>query len=295
MQRDHENQSRQSKFIARDRAVGPGGSVFVYGLIGLDRLHLDGEMDTLRPDYTGVGIANYQAIFAQNRFLMDIRNTVVFTIFFIAASLTIGLTLANLIDRQIRSEGLFRNIFVFPMAVSFIVTGVVWNGSSTGSGCVRRHAATPEGLNQLFGLDPASNRWLTDAHVVYIGPDNPVYGILHDIGLGSSRAPTSGYRSPPVDRSGCCLADVGLRHGSVLAGLRAIPEELKEAAEWTAAPSGRSFRHIVFPLLTPSPSRDDHPRPHQPEDLRPDSGHVRIGPRLCHGHARPLHVADGIP
>ena len=228
-------------------------AVFVYGLIAWTGYISTVKWDTLRPDYTGVGIANYQAIFAQNRFLMDIRNTVVFTIFFIAASLTIGLTLANLIDRQIRSEGLFRNIFVFPMAVSFIVTGVVWKWIlSPGQAASAGTPATPEGLNQLFGLDPASNRWLTDAHVVYIGPDNPVYGILHDIGLGFITSPNIGI---PIALLSIVLAAVWQMSGFVmvlyLAGLRAIPEELKEAARVDGCTEWKIFRHIVFPLLTP--------------------------------------------
>jgi len=187
--------------ISRDRVVSLlviapsvlAVAVFVYGLHRLDRLHLDGEMghapsrlhrsrdrqlpSDLRPESVPNGHPEYGC-------LHDL---------FIAASLTIGLTLANLIDRQIRSEGLFRNIFVFPMAVSFIVTGVVWKWIlSPGQAASAGTPATPEGLNQLFGLDPASNRWLTDAHVVYIGPDNPVYGILHDIGLGFITSPNIG-------------------------------------------------------------------------------------------------------
>jgi glucose/mannose transport system permease protein len=91
-------------------------AIFVYGLIFWTGYISTVKWDTLRPDYTPVGLANYMSIFANNRFLMDIRNTVVFTIFFIAASLVIGLLLANLIDRRIRARGLFRSIIVFPMA-----------------------------------------------------------------------------------------------------------------------------------------------------------------------------------
>ena len=228
-------------------------AIFVYGLIIWTGYISTVKWDTLRPDYTSVGIANYQAIFAQNRFLMDIRNTVVFTIFFIATSLTIGLTLANLVDRQIRSEGVFRNIYVFPMAVSFIVTGVVWKWIlSPGQAAYGGTPAQPQGLNQLFGLDPASNRWLTDAHVVYIAKDSPVYGILHDIGLGFITSPNIGI---PIALLSIVLAAVWQMSGFVmvlyLAGLRAIPEELKEAARVDGCTEWRIFRHIVFPLLPP--------------------------------------------
>ncbi len=222
-------------------------AVFVYGLIVWTGFISTVKWDTLRPDYTPVGLANYQAIFASNRFLMDIRNTVVFTLFFVIASLLIGLLLANLIDRGIRKEGVFRSIFLFPMAVSFIVTGVVWKWVLSPG-----QAGSPQGVNQLFGLDPASNRWITDAHVVYLAPDSPVYKLLHDIGLGAITSPNIGV---PIALLSIVLAAVWQMSGFVmilyLAGLRAIPEELKEAARIDGCSEWRIFRHIVFPLLIP--------------------------------------------
>ena len=228
-------------------------AIFVYGLIFWTGYISTVKWDTLRPDYTGVGIANYQSIFGQNRFLMDIRNTVVFTLFFITASLTIGLLLANLVDRQIRGEGLFRNLFVFPMAISFIGTGVVWKWIlSPGQAAFGTSPATPQGINQLFGLDPATNRWFTDPHIDYISPGSPAYGILHDIGLGFITSPNIGI---PVALLSLVLAAVWQMSGFVmvlyLAGLRAIPEELKEAARVDGCTEWRIFRHIVFPLLLP--------------------------------------------
>ena len=65
-----------------------------------------------------------------DRFLCDIRNTVTFTVFFLVASIVIGLFLAMLLDRHVKGEGIFRNIFLFPMAVSYIVTGVAWRYQS---------------------------------------------------------------------------------------------------------------------------------------------------------------------
>jgi glucose/mannose transport system permease protein len=241
--------------ISRDRVISLlviapsilAVAVFVYGLIFWTGYISTVKWDTLRPDYTGVGMANYMAIFANNRFLMDIRNTVVFTIFFVVASLSIGLLMANLIDRGIRGEGVFRNIFVFPMAVSFIVTGVVWKWVLSPG-----QVGSAQGVNQLFGLDPASNRWITDAHVVYIAPDSPVYKVLHDIGLGAITSPNIGV---PIALLSIVLAAVWQMSGFVmvlyLAGLRAIPEELKEAARVDGATEWRIFRHVVFPLLIP--------------------------------------------
>src|SRR3989304_934682 len=84
------------------------------------------KWDTVRPDYTFVGLDNFRNLFDNFRFQIDIRNTVVFTVFFVLACLVVGFVLASLLDRQIKGEGVFRSIYLFPMAVSFIVTGVAW-------------------------------------------------------------------------------------------------------------------------------------------------------------------------
>src|SRR3990170_8959880 len=121
--------------------------VFVYGFIGWSALVSVSRWDRLRPDYTFVGLHNFQELFKNFRFQADIRNMVVFTVFFVAACLVIGFLLATLLDRRIRGENLFRSIYLFPMAVSFIVTGVVW----------RWLLAPRAGVNILFdraGLDP---------------------------------------------------------------------------------------------------------------------------------------------
>ena len=60
------------------------------------------------------------------RFLIDVRNTAVFTVGFIAGCLILGLGLAILLDQKLKGEALFRGIFLFPMSISFIASGVVW-------------------------------------------------------------------------------------------------------------------------------------------------------------------------
>src|SRR5664280_1475890 len=120
--------------VNRDRVIALGlitpsiiaVAVFVYGLIGWTGFVSTTRWNTLSPDYSPVGLANFVSIFNTERFQLDLRNTVVFTLFFIAASLLIGIVLANFLDRRIRGEAFFRTVILFPMAVSFIVTGVVW-------------------------------------------------------------------------------------------------------------------------------------------------------------------------
>ncbi len=217
-------------------------ALFVYGLIGWTGFVSLTKWDTLRPDYTLVGLDNYGAIFANPRFQIDIRNTVVFTVSFVLASLVIGLALANLIDRRIKGETFFRNVYLFPMAISFIVTGVVW-----------KWLLSPRaGVNQLFGLDPATNSWFTDPTVLSISPDSAVGRILGDIGLGFLASTNIGI---PVAILSIVIAATWQMSGFVmalyLAGLRGIPDELREAARVDGASEWGVFRHVVFPLLLP--------------------------------------------
>ena len=93
--------------------------------------------------------AAYAQMFAMPRWHADLRNVLVFTVLFLSASIGFGLLLALLLDRRLLGFTLFRNIFLFPYALSFIVTGIAW-----------RWIFNPEtGINLLFdGL--GINRWL---------------------------------------------------------------------------------------------------------------------------------------
>ncbi|MFP3338874.1 sugar ABC transporter permease, partial [Micrococcus sp. SIMBA_131] len=82
--------------------------------------------NSLVPDFSFVGLKNYLYLFSDFRFQADLRNTLFFTIIFILAVIVVGQFLAVLLDQKIQQESLFRNIFFFPMALSFVVTGVVW-------------------------------------------------------------------------------------------------------------------------------------------------------------------------
>jgi glucose/mannose transport system permease protein len=217
-------------------------AVFVYGLIGWTAFVSTTNWNDLLPDYSSAGLANFASIFDNPRFQIDLRNTAVFTVCFVAAALVVGLLLANMIDRRIRAEGFFRSVFLFPMAISFIVTGVVWKWLLTPS----------SGFNSLFHLDPTTNRWFTDETVIHLGSDSPVGRWLGDIGLGFLTSTNFGV---PVAMLSIVLAAVWQMSGFVmalyLAGLRAIPDELREAARVDGATELRVFRHVVLPLLTP--------------------------------------------
>jgi glucose/mannose transport system permease protein len=196
-------------------------AVFVYGFIGWTAYASLIKWDKLLPDFTLVGLSNYQKLFANQRFQIDLRNTVVFTVLFLISCLVIGFLLALLLDQRIRGEGIFRSIYLFPMSISFIVTGVVW-------------------------------RWL-------LNPGSPELGstgvnLLFDmVGLGFLK--TGWYTDPNIGIMAVAIAATwqmsGYTMAMYLAGLRAIPDELREAARVDGASELQIVRHILLPLLQP--------------------------------------------
>ena len=119
--------------------------IFIYGFIGWSvRVSLS-KWKGLNADYTWNGLKNYLDLFADPRFHVDVRNTLLFTATFVIGSLVLGFLLAVMLDQGVKGEGFFRSLFLFPMAISYIVTGVVWRwlmNPATGS--------RTSGLNLLF-------------------------------------------------------------------------------------------------------------------------------------------------
>jgi len=194
--------------------------IFIYGFIGWSvRVSLS-KWKGLNPDYTWNGLANYINLFYDPRFAVDVRNTVIFTSVFVVGSILLGFFLAVMLDQGLKGEGFFRSLFLFPMAISYIVTGVVWRwlmNPATGS--------RTSGLNLLFSylhLDFLQNAWHT----------TPKWGMAA-IALAAI-----------WQMSGYTMA-------LYLAGLRAIPIELREAAQIDGANDFQVYRHIMLPLLAP--------------------------------------------
>ncbi len=196
-------------------------AVFVYGFIGWTTYVSLSKWDKLLPDFTLVGLSNYQKLFANQRFQIDLRNTVVFTVLFLISCLIIGFLLAILLDQRIRGEGIFRGIYLFPMSISFIVTGVVW-------------------------------RWLLNPGSAELGSAG--VNLLFDmVGLGFLK--TGWYTDPKIGIMAVAIAATwqmsGYTMAMYLAGLRAIPGELREAARVDGASELQIVRHIILPLLQP--------------------------------------------
>ncbi len=204
--------------------------IFVYGFIAWTFFISLTKWNSMIPDFTFVGLYNYVRLFQTLRFQADLRNTLVFTVLFLLACLTIGLTLAVLLDRGLRGEGFFRSVYLFPMAISFVVTGVVW-----------QWLFNPRtGINLLFqalGLEFLQSRWYTDPTILFATPVGRI-----KFGIPVALIPV--VVAATWQMSGFTMA-------MYLAGLRGIPDELREAARVDGASEMQIFRYVIFPLLRP--------------------------------------------
>lgn len=194
--------------------------IFVYGFIAWSMRVSVSQWKGLTPDYTFVGLKNYINLFADPRFHIDIRNTVIFTLVFVLGSLLLGLSLAILLDQHLPGEAIFRSLFLFPMAISFIVTGVVWRWMMNPA-----QGARISGFNLVFqslGLDFMVNQW----HLT------PTWGI-----------------------AAIALAAIWQMSGYTMAlylgGLRSVPDELREAARVDGATEFQLYQRIILPMLWP--------------------------------------------
>ncbi len=195
-------------------------AIFVYGFIAWTlRVSLSSWIG-LNPDYTWAGLSNYAGLLVDPRFHIDIRNTIIFTVLFVGGCLLMGMLLAILLDQGLRGESFFRSLFLFPMAISFIVTGVVWRWLMNPA-----MGSRMSGLNLLFdkmGLDFLINSWHT----------TPYWGI-------------AAIALPAMwQMSGYTMA-------LYLGGLRAVPDSIREAARVDGASEFKIYWLVILPLLRP--------------------------------------------
>ncbi|MDW8396724.1 MAG: sugar ABC transporter permease [Anaerolineae bacterium] len=211
-------------------------AVFVYGFIGYTAYVSMSNYTTARIDLSFVGLDNYLNLFGQRRFQENIRNLIVFTSLFLVICLVFGLALALLVDSGVRGESVFRSIYLFPMAVSFIVTGVAWRWLFTPGDL------EPTGLNLLFdslGLGFLKARWIADTSV---WPNIEVPGLKVKLLVPLAVIPVA--LAAVWQMSGFCMA-------MYLAGLRSIPDEIREAARVDGCSEWQVLRHITLPMLRP--------------------------------------------
>ncbi|NIN63441.1 MAG: ABC transporter permease subunit [Anaerolineae bacterium] len=206
-------------------------AIFVYGFIGWTTTVSLSKWDGIEPDYTWVGLENFRKLLigggtSARRFHIDLWNTLFFTLLFLVACVVVGLVLAILLDQNIKGEGIFRTIYLFPMAISFVVTGVVWQWVFAPGTDTRLR-----GVNALLhsvGLDSFRWGWYTDTTSI-----GPFHVALIPVIIAAAWQLT------------------GYTMAMYLAGLRSIPEELREAARVDGASEIGIYRHVILPMLQP--------------------------------------------
>jgi len=223
--------AQRSRALRRIRSWGPGLllvspslivlGIFVYGFAGWNiRYSLSSWRGLIQPN-DWVGLKNYKALFTDETFHNDVRNLAIFTVAFIGGSLLLGFAMALLLDKGVRGETFFRTVFLLPMAISFIASGIVWRWLLNNG-----HGEATAGLNKL----------------------------LANVGLGFLRSDWH------ASDSKWAIAAIALPAGWALsgyvmalflAGMRGVPEELREAARVDGANEPRVYWYVVRPLLLP--------------------------------------------
>jgi len=196
---------------------------FVYGLIAWSfNTSLTDRHTARKGPAQHVGFENYANLFSEDRFINSLKNLGVLTVVFIVGTLIFGLLWALLLEKGVPGESIFRSIYLFPMAISMIASGVVWGWLLNPS-----QGEDARGLNRLFEM----------LHLHFL--ENPWW-------TGGSRWTTMASIALPAvwQMSGYIMA-------LFLAGFRGIPPELREAARVDGASEFKLYRHVLFPQLSP--------------------------------------------
>lgn len=188
--------------------------VFVYGFI-LITIALSFTESRLLPNWEWAGFERYTDLFDNDRWWVSAKNLAIFGTLFIAFSMAIGLFIAILLDQKIRGEGFLRAIYLYPMALSFIVSGTAWKWIlNPGLGLER--------LVQSWGFPNFTFDWL-------VNPDMAIYTVVI-AGVWQS---------------------AGFAMALFLAGLRGVDTEIVKAAQVDGASMPMIYRRIIIPTLRP--------------------------------------------
>ncbi|TNC74129.1 carbohydrate ABC transporter permease [Rubellimicrobium roseum] len=169
----------------------------------------------LLPKLEWDGLSQYERLWSTPRWYVSIENLAIFGILSMIFTLAIGFVLAALLDRKIRGEDVIRTIILYPFALSFVVTGLVWQWI----------------LNPELGLQSVVRSWgwqsftfdpLYDADIV-------IYGIL----------------------IAALWQGTGLIMCIMLAGLRGVDEEIWKAAKIDGIPTWKTYTHVIIPMMRP--------------------------------------------
>lgn len=169
----------------------------------------------LLPREKFVGFDQYERLWSTSRWVISIENLMLYGVFSLIFSLVIGFCLAALLDQKIRFEDTFRTILLYPFALSFIVTGLVWQWL----------------LNPQFGIQAIVRGWGWESFTF-----DPLY-------------------NPDIVMFGLLIAGLWQGTGFImclmLAGLRGIDEDIWKAARVDGIPMWKTYLFIVIPMMRP--------------------------------------------
>jgi len=228
-------------------------SVFVYVFIAYTiGVSLSKDWRPAKPNFaiTSPWYKNYHSLAASPRFQADVRNTVILTVVFVVGSVVVGFLLAVLVHNALYAKGFFRGVFLLPYALSFIVTGVVWRwlfNPITGVNLLLRSSGISTAYQHLTG-HPLQPGWATSPTVV-----GDVSGLLNKVLPGSHFI--QAQLGIPIALLAVALAAgwqlTGFAMAMFLAGLTAVPSEVREAAMMDGASGRRYYLSVVVPMLRP--------------------------------------------
>ncbi len=162
-----------------------------------------------------VGFAQYERLFSTSRWVTSLENLLVIAFLFLAICFVLGFLLSVFIDQKIKAESFFRTVFLFPYAMSFIVTGLVWQW------IFNPQLGIQKTVNSL-GWESFSFDWIVD-------PDMVLYTVI----------------------IAAVWQGAGLVMALLLAGLRGIDSDLWKAAKIDGIPTWRVYISIILPMLRP--------------------------------------------
>lgn len=188
--------------------------IFVYGFIAWTAW-ISFTRSRLLPRYEIEGWIQYDRLFNSPRWDTALTNLFVFGILFIVIAMALGLFLAILLDQHIRAEGALRTIYLYPMALSFIVTGTAWKWI----------------LNPGLGLEASVRGWGFESFRFdwLVNPDFAIYTVVMAAVWQSS----------------------GFVMALFLAGLRSVDTEIIRAAQVDGIPTARIYTAIIIPSMKP--------------------------------------------
>jgi len=206
--------SRMSKYIA----LSPMALTVIVAYVGAALWTLRISLTSSRTFPSGgyIGLAQYQRLFDNERWMLSLHNLALYGVLFIVACLAIGFLLAVFIDQRVRGEGVLRTVFLYPYAMSFVATGLVWQWLLTpGDGI--------DGALRAWGWHGLQLDWI-------VRQDMVMYTIVIATVWQAS----------------------GLVMALMLAGLRGIDPDIWKAARLDGIPAWRVYAQVVLPMLWPT-------------------------------------------